>query len=139
MSLPDLSTQVHTFKRSSQVQRLAVPIADAMSAAIYHNMNAPDVTYDFYIKDAYAHWSIHSDSIHISESASESGVNVCGVKADQMFAMCRNALACNRKYSVFHELSNNQRHIESAKEMIAALQSFVDDNTKDTDNKEENN
>jgi len=103
-------------------------------------MNAPDVTYEFYIKDAYAHWSIHSDSIHISESASESGVNVCGVKADQMFMMCRNALACNRQYSVFHELSNKPSQVESAKEMIAALQSFVDDNTKDEDNtnKEDN-
>jgi len=103
----------------------------------HNNMNAPDVTYDFYIKDAYAHWSIHSDSIHISESASESGVNVCGVKADQMFAMCRNALACNRKYSVFHELSNKPSQVESAKEMIAALQSYVDDNTKDEDNNTE--
>ena len=35
----DLSTQVHTFKRSCQVQCLAVPIADAMSAAIYSHMD----------------------------------------------------------------------------------------------------
>ena len=34
-----MSTQVHTFKRSCQVQRLAVPIADAMSAAIYSHMD----------------------------------------------------------------------------------------------------
>jgi hypothetical protein len=115
-----------------------LPIADAMSAALFdYIMNAPDVTYDFYIKDAYAHWSIHSDSIHISESASESGVNVAGVKADQMFSMCRNALACNRQYSVFHELSNRPPQVEQAKEMIAALQLFVDENTKDEDNKEE--
>ena len=115
-----------------------LPIADAMSAALFDSiMNAPDVTYDFFIKDAYAHWSIHSDSIHISESSSESGVNVAGVKADQMFSMCRNALACNREYSVFHELTNKPHQIESAKEMIAALQLFVDENTKDEDNKEE--
>ena len=95
----------------------------------HNNMNAPDVTYEFYIKDAYAHWSIHSDSIHISESASESGVNVCGVKADQMFMMCRNALACKREYSVFHELSIKPYNITAAKEMIESLQSFVDANT----------
>ena len=97
-------------------------------------MNAPDISYEFYIKDAHAHWSIHSDGIHITECASESGVLVNGIKADAMFMMCRNALACRREYSVFHELSNKPSNIESAKEMIAALQSFVDANTtKETD------
>ena len=97
-------------------------------------MNAPDLTYEFYIKDAHAHWSIHCDGIHITESASESGVTVNGVNADKMFMMCRNALACKREYSVFHELTPKPYHINAAKEMIAALQSYVDDNTKDADN-----
>ena len=97
-------------------------------------MNAPDLTYEFYIRDAHAHWSIHSDGIHITECDSESGVTVNGVKADKMFMMCRNALACKREYSVFHELSNKPYHINAAKEMIAALQSYVDEQTKDTDN-----
>ena len=100
-------------------------------------MNAPDLTYDFYIKDAHAHWSIHCDGIHITECDSESGVTVNGVKADQMFMMCRNALACKREYSVFHELSNNSYNINAAKEMIAALQSYVAEQTKDTDNNTE--
>ena len=100
-------------------------------------MNAPDVTYDFYIKDAHAHWSIHCDGIHITESDSESGVTVNGVNADKMFMMCRNALACKREYSVFHELSNKPYNINAAREMIAALQSFVDDNTKDENITEE--
>ena len=82
-------------------------------------------------------WSIHCDGIHITECSSESGVTVNGVNADKMFMMCRNALACKREYSVFHELSTKPHHIESAKEMIAALQSFVDYNTKDTDTTEE--
>ena len=99
-----------------------------------HHMQTPDITYEFYIKDAHVHWSIHSDGIHITESASESGVMVNGIKADAMFMMCRNALACKREYSVFHELSNKPYHINAAKEMIAALQSFVDANTtKETD------
>jgi hypothetical protein len=54
-----------------------------------------------------------------------------------MFMMCRNALACKREYSVFHELSNKPYNINAAKEMIAALQSFVDDNTKDENITEE--
>lgn len=94
-------------------------------------MQAPDLKYEFYIKDAHPHWSIHSDTIQINECDSTSGVIVDGVTADNMFMMCRNALACKREYSVFHELSNKPQHIQSAKEMIAALQLFVDDNTKD--------
>lgn len=92
-------------------------------------MQTPDITYQFYIKDAHVHWSIHTDAIHITESASESGVTVNGVKADAMFMMCRNALACKREYSVFHELTNKPYNIKAAKEMIDALQSFVDANT----------
>ena len=92
-------------------------------------MQTPDITYEFFIKDAHAHWSIHCDGIHITESSSESGVLVNGIKADAMFMMCRNALACRREYSVFHELSNKPYNINAAKEMIAVLQSFVDTNT----------
>lgn len=97
-------------------------------------MRPPDITYEFYIKDAHAHWSIHNDGIHITECDSEDGVIVTGVSAAAMFMMCRNALACKREYSVFHELSNKPYHLKAAKEMIDALQSFVDSNTsKETD------
>ena len=92
-------------------------------------MQAPEVTYEFYIPSAHAHWSIHSDGIHVTEAASECGVMINGVKADAMFMMCRNALACKREYSVFHELSIKPYNITAAKEMIESLQSFVDANT----------
>ena len=92
-------------------------------------MQAPDVTYEFYIPSAHAHWSIHSDGIHVTEASSECGVMINGVKGDAMFMMCRNALACKREYSVFHELSNKPYNIQCAKEMINSLQSFVDANT----------
>ena len=88
-------------------------------------MNAPELTYEFHIRGAHAHWSIHSDGVHITECDSESGVHVTGVTADAMFAMCRNALACNRQYSVFHELSNKPHQIESAKEMVKALNEYI--------------
>lgn len=99
-----------------------------------NHMRAPDITYEFYIKDAHPHWSIHHDAIHITECESEGGVIVNGVNANAMFMMCRNALACKREYSIFKELSNTPQQVDRAKEMIAALQSFVDANTtKDTD------
>ena len=88
-------------------------------------MNAPDITYEFHINGAHAHWSIHSDGVHITEATSESGVHVTGVNADAMFAMCRNALACNLKYSVFQELSNKPHQLESAKEMVKALNEYI--------------
>ena len=96
-------------------------------------MQAPDITYEFLVKDAHAHWSIHCDAISVTECGSESGVTINGINANRMFAMCRNALACNREYSVFHELSNKPYQVESAIEMIAALQLFVNANTTDTD------
>lgn len=94
-------------------------------------MNAPDLTYEFYIKDAHAHWSIHCDAIHITECDSESGVTVNGVNADKMFMMCRNALACKREYSVFKELTNKPYNIKAAQEMMDALKTFIEDNTID--------
>ena len=92
-------------------------------------MQPPEITYEFYVKDAHAHWSIHSDGIHVTECGSDSGVSVNGIKADQMFMLCRNALSCSREYSVFHELSNKPHNIKAAKEMIESLQSFVNENT----------
>ena len=92
-------------------------------------MQAPDIMYEFYVKDAHAHWSIHCDSIHVTESCAESGVSINGVKADAMFNMCRNALCSRPEYSVFHELSNKPHQIDAAKEMIETLQSYVDKNT----------
>ena len=92
-------------------------------------MQAPDLKYEFYIKDAHAHWCIHDDSINITETTSDSGVVITGVKAEAMFMMARNALACNHQYSVFEELVPKPYIINSAKDMIKVLQEFVDANT----------
>ena len=101
-------------------------------------MNAPEITYEFHIQGAHAHWSIHSDGIHITEATSESGVHVTGVNADTMFAMCRNALACNLKYSVFQELSNKPHQLESAKEMVNALNRYIESQESTESNEERN-
>ena len=101
-------------------------------------MQAPDITYEFHIRGAHAHWSIHSDGVHITESDSESGVHVTGVNADAMFSMCRNALACNREYSVFKELSNKPHQLNSAKEMVKALNTYIE-SQEPTESTEERN
>ena len=88
-------------------------------------MQAPDITYEFHINGAHAHWSIHSDGIHVTESTSESGVHITGVDADAMFSMCRNALACSEEYSVFKELSNKPHQLKAAQEMVAALNKYI--------------
>ena len=70
----DQSTQVHTFKRSCQVQRLAVPIADARSAAINHMFiisHGPDeewFTSEEEAVDAAFDWSVETggDTITVS-------------------------------------------------------------------------
>jgi hypothetical protein len=69
-----MSTQVHTFKRSCQVQRLAVPIADAMSAATNHMFvisHGPDeewFTSEEEAVDAAFDWSVETggDTITVS-------------------------------------------------------------------------
>ena len=54
-----------------------------------------------------------------------------------MFMACRNAL-CS-KNSVFEELSTKPHVLESAKEMIAALQKYVDKNDTTTTEEEDAN
>ena len=90
-------------------------------------MQAPDIKYEFYIKDSHAHWCIHDDSINITETSSDSGVVITGVKAEAMFMMARNALACKPEYSVFEELVPKPYNINAAKEMIIVLQKWVAD------------
>ena len=72
---------------------------------------------------------IHFAPPNITETTSESGVVITGVKAEAMFMMARNALACKHEYSVFEELVPKPYHINAAKEMIIVLQKFVDDHT----------
>ena len=93
-------------------------------------LSSPSVMYTYYMKDASVFWASCDDSINLHDYE-DNTICINGIDADAMFMACRNAL-CS-KNSVFEELKTKDRTIESAKEMIAALQKYVDKNDTTTE------
>jgi hypothetical protein len=85
------------------------------------------------MKGASVYWAECDDSINLNDYE-DNTICINGVNADAMFMACRNAL-CS-KNSVFGELKTKDHVIKSAKEMIEALQKYVDKN--DTTTTEDN-
>ena len=85
----------------------------------------PQVKYTYQLEDAAVSWSCCDDSINVHD---DGGTSICieGVNATAMFIACRNALI--EEGTVFHELKATKYTVESAKDMIAALQTYVDRN-----------
>tara|TARA_R110001606_G_scaffold229108_1_gene377093 strand:- start:450 stop:704 length:255 start_codon:yes stop_codon:yes gene_type:complete len=82
------------------------------------------------MKDASVFWASCDNSINLHDYE-DNTICVNGVDADAMFMACRNAL-CS-KTSLFEELKTKKRTVESAKEMIEALQKYVDKNDTTTE------
>ena len=97
-------------------------------------LSSPSVMYTYYMQDASAYWAQCDDSLNLHDYE-DNTICIHGVDATAMFMACRNAL-CS-KNSVFGELKTRDHTIKSAKEMIAALQEYVDNN--DTTTTEEDN
>ena len=97
-------------------------------------LQSPSVMYTYYMRNASAYWAQCDDSLNLHD-CEDNTICINGVDANAMFMTCRNAL-CS-KNSVFEELSTKPHVLESAKEMIAALQKYVDKN--DTTTTEETN
>ena len=96
-------------------------------------LSQPSVMYTYYMKDASVFWAECDDSINLHDWE-DNTICINGINADAMFLACRNALCSNR--NVFQELKNKDNTIKSAKEMIEALQKYVDKN--DTTTTEDN-
>ena len=97
-------------------------------------LQSPSVMYTYYMRNASAYWAQCDDSLNIHD-CEDNTICINGVDANAMFMTCRNALCSKR--SVFDELTTKPHVLESAKEMIAALQKYVDKN--DTTTTEETN
>jgi len=82
------------------------------------------------MKDASVFWAECDDSINLHDYE-DNTICINGVDADAMFLACRNAL-CS-KNSVFGGLKTKDLTIKSAKEMIEALQKYVDKNDTTTE------
>ena len=86
-------------------------------------LQSPSVMYTYYMKDASVFWSECYDSINLKDDE-DNIICIHGVDATAMFMACRNAL-CS-KNSVFGELKTKDHTIASAKEMIEALQKYLE-------------
>lgn len=86
--------------------------------------------YTYYMKDASVFWAQCDDSINLHDYE-DNTICINGISADAMFLACRNAL-CS-KTSVLKELKTKKHTVESAKEMIEALQKYVDKNDTTTE------
>ena len=93
-------------------------------------LSQPSVMYTYYMKDASVFWAECDDSINLHDYE-DNTICINGINADAMFLACRNAL-CS-KNSVFVELKTKDFTIKSAKEMIEALQKYVDKNDTTTE------
>jgi len=93
-------------------------------------LSQPSVMYTYYMKDASVFWAECDDSINLHDHE-DNQICINGVNADAMFMACRNALCSKR--SVFGELKTKDHTIKSAKEMIEALQNYVDKNDTTTE------
>lgn len=93
-------------------------------------LQPPSVMYTYYMKDTSVYWAQCDDSINLHD-CEDNTICINGVDANSMFIACRNALCSKR--NVFEELSDKPHIIASAKEMIEALQEYVDKNDTTTE------
>ncbi len=82
----------------------------------------PNVHVNYYMRDAYPHWSICDDSMNVSDE-NDNMVCVNGVKAAAAYSMCHSIMCCGR--TCFEELEGKSHQIGYAKEMIGALQTWL--------------
>ena len=93
-------------------------------------LSQPSVMYTYYMQDASVFWAECDDSINLHDNE-DNTICINGINADAMFMACRNALCSKR--NVFGELKTKDHTINSAKEMIEALQKYVDKNDTTTE------
>ena len=94
----------------------------------------PKIRYTFDIKDATLFYSSWDNSINIESQESiefEDGLCITGIEPETVFMMCRNVLINNKP--IQYEFKAKDHHVESAKDMITALQKFVDSKEKKDD------
>ena len=97
-------------------------------------ISQPKIRYTFGIKDATLFYSSYDNSINIETQESiefEDGICITGIEPETVFMMCRNVLAnCE---PIQYKFNAKDWHVKSAKEMITALQEFVDSKEKKDD------
>ena len=86
-------------------------------------MLSPTVSYTFFLKDAHMFYCKHDDSMNFCAD-DEGRVEIAGISARTMFTCARNAL-CGGD-NILKELEGKPYQLEAAREMIEALEGFLD-------------
>ena len=91
-------------------------------------MQAPTVSYNFFVKNAYMFYCKHDDTMNFIAD-DESRIEIGGIDASSMFVCIGNAI-CS-KDGILDEINSLKPHqLERAQEMITKLQAFVDKHSK---------
>ena len=101
-------------------ERLFSLLSTIITAAI---MLSPSVRYEFYMNNSHAYYYLGDDSVNF-HTCDEGTVSINGVNADSMFSLAKNALCGNQP--LFAELSVSKKNLAYAKEMVVALNNFID-------------
>ena len=75
------------------------------------------------MNNSHAYYHLGDDSVNF-HSCDEGTVSVNGINADSMFNLAKQALCCQQP--LFSELTVSKKNLEYAKEMVTALNNFID-------------
>jgi len=86
-------------------------------------MLTPSVRYEFYMSGCHTYYYLGDDSVNFHR-CDEGTISVNGVNADNMFSLAKSALCGDQP--LFAELSTSKKNLAYAREMVVALNNFID-------------
>ena len=93
-------------------------------------MISPTVSYSFRLSGSHMFYCTHDDSMNFCTD-DDSRLEVSGINADQMFTCVRNALCCGD--NILKEVQGKSYQLKAARDMIEALEGFIDAYKKEED------
>ena len=93
-------------------------------------MLSPTVSYGFHLKDSHMFYYGADNTMNFSNENDER-IEISGIKEEQMFICARNALCAGD--NILKQLSGKPFQLEAARDMIEALEGFIDAYKKEED------
>ena len=91
-------------------------------------MLSPSVRYEFYMNNGHAYYHLGDDSVNF-HTCEEGTVSVNGINANSMFSLAKQSLCGHQP--VFAELSTGKKQLDEAKEMVTALNNFINSHNQE--------
>ena len=108
-----------------------MPIDQRFHFLFFNMISQPRIRYTFDIKDASLFYSTYDNSFNFDTPDSielDDGLCISGVNPEAVFMFCRNVLACREP--IQDNFIPKDYQVKAAKDMITALQKFVDSKEK---------